>query len=113
MSNRGVFQLPPGWTTEKKERKSGKYAGQIDTYYIAPDGKRCRSTVEVMQYEEEGRLNPRSSASSKRRGKKGAGRGAGSKKKVKVQRKPGPCPDGLAIEVGAQMRISCVGCNIQ
>ena len=98
---RGAFKLPPGWKTQRKERTSGKYAGQIDTYYVAPDGKRCRSTVEVRRYEEHGHLVPSGgSAKSKRKGKKGAGSAAG-RKKVKVERRLGPCPDGTAVEVRA------------
>jgi hypothetical protein len=96
------FSLPPGWKREKKERKSGKYAGQIDTYYIAPDGKRCRSTVEVQRYHESGSLESRGGKSNpKRKGKKAGGKPAVVKKPKVEKPKPkvGPCPDGTAIEV--------------
>jgi hypothetical protein len=40
-------ELPQGWSKQVKFRESGATAGQRDTYYLDPLGKRYRSIVEV------------------------------------------------------------------
>ena len=42
------FELPPGWTTRKVQRASGKSAGKWDMYYVNPAGARFRTKGEVM-----------------------------------------------------------------
>ena len=44
-----AFELPPGWTTKKLQRKSGGTAGKWDTYFFNPAGKRFRTQGEVMK----------------------------------------------------------------
>ena len=41
--------LPHGWRKEKRTRASGASVGKFDYYFIAPDGRVCRSLVEVMK----------------------------------------------------------------
>jgi len=36
-ANKNKFTLPNGWTTETKQRTTGKTAGQKDIFYISPD----------------------------------------------------------------------------
>ena len=42
--------LPEGWRVETRTRQGGKTAGTRDKYYMAPDGKRCRSMPEVQRH---------------------------------------------------------------
>ena len=44
-----AFELPPGWTMRKEQRKSGGSAGKWDTYFFNPAGKRFRTQGEVMK----------------------------------------------------------------
>ena len=41
------LKLPTGWQKQIKIREQGATAGQRDTYFIDPEGKRYRSVVEV------------------------------------------------------------------
>jgi hypothetical protein len=43
-------ELPDGWRTEKRVRQNGNTAGTSDTYYVSPDGRKCRSMIEVAKY---------------------------------------------------------------
>jgi len=45
-----VSSLPQGWVREVVIRKSGASAGKSDVYYYSPDGKKCRSKVQMAQY---------------------------------------------------------------
>jgi len=45
-----VTDLPTGWIKEVVIRKSGASAGRSDIYYYSPDGKKCRSKPQMMQY---------------------------------------------------------------
>ena len=45
--NGGLLELPQGWSKQVKMREGGATAGQRDTYFIDPNGKRYRSVVEV------------------------------------------------------------------
>ncbi|XP_011625334.1 uncharacterized protein LOC18423079 isoform X2 [Amborella trichopoda] len=50
--------LPPGWTMEIKERKSGKSAGLREKYYIDPaTGRSFRSRIAIVRYIEAGKLD--------------------------------------------------------
>ena len=42
--------LPEGWWVETTVRQSGLTAGTVDKYFRAPDGKRCRSMLEVHRH---------------------------------------------------------------
>ncbi len=46
----GGASLPPGWRAEVKTRGSGASAGHVDVYFLSPDGKRCRSRLEVARH---------------------------------------------------------------
>ena len=41
-----LLELPAGWAKQIKMREQGATAGQRDTYFIDPNGKRYRSVVE-------------------------------------------------------------------
>jgi len=43
--NGGLLELPQGWSKQVKMREGGATAGQRDTYFIDPNGKRYRSVV--------------------------------------------------------------------
>lgn len=45
-----VTGLPDGWVKEVVVRKSGASAGKSDVYYYSPEGKKCRSKPQMMQY---------------------------------------------------------------
>lgn len=45
-----VAKLPVGWVKEVVIRKSGASAGKSDIYYYSPDGKKCRSKPQMLQY---------------------------------------------------------------
>jgi len=45
-----VACLPKGWVREVVMRKSGATAGKSDVYYYSPEGKKCRSKVQMTQY---------------------------------------------------------------
>jgi len=42
--------LPEGWVKEVVIRKSGASAGKSDVYYYSPEGKKCRSKPQLLQY---------------------------------------------------------------
>ncbi|XP_065672327.1 methyl-CpG-binding domain protein 2 isoform X2 [Hydra vulgaris] len=42
--------LPTGWVKEVVIRKSGASAGKSDVYYYSPEGKKCRSKPQMLQY---------------------------------------------------------------
>ena len=44
------IKLPKGWKVEVSTRESGKSKGKSDTYYVAPDGKKCRSYKDIVEY---------------------------------------------------------------
>lgn len=45
-----VPTLPKGWVKEIVIRKSGASAGKSDVYYYSPEGKKCRSKPQMLQY---------------------------------------------------------------
>lgn len=45
-----VPSLPKGWVKEVVIRKSGASAGKSDVYYYSPEGKKCRSKPQMLQY---------------------------------------------------------------
>ena len=45
--NGALLELPAGWSKQVKMREQGATAGQRDTYFLDPNGKRYRSVVEV------------------------------------------------------------------
>jgi len=42
--------LPDGWVKEVVVRKNGASAGKSDVYYYSPEGRKCRSKPQMMQY---------------------------------------------------------------
>lgn len=42
--------LPPGWSRETRQRKSGKTAGKIDVYITSPHGQRFRSRSSLQAF---------------------------------------------------------------
>lgn len=42
--------LPPGWSREIRQRKSGKTAGKLDIYIISPHGQRFRSRASLQAF---------------------------------------------------------------
>ena len=63
------LKLPTGWKKQIKIREQGATAGQRDTYFIDPEGKRYRSVVEVkralgMRGQKKGGNSRRSSSTS-------------------------------------------------
>ena len=50
-SSSSTMPLPKGWRIHTSERSSGASAGQkIDKYYVSPEGKVCRSKIEMAAY---------------------------------------------------------------
>ena len=45
-----LTELPSGWRTESKLRKSGASAGRPDLFFISPAGKRFRSKIGALRY---------------------------------------------------------------
>jgi hypothetical protein len=50
MSRPGPDGLPSGWRCEKVERAAGILASRVDSFYVAPDGRRHRSLREAQRY---------------------------------------------------------------
>jgi Homeodomain/Methyl-CpG binding domain len=46
----GPDGLPSGWRCEKVERAAGILASRVDSFYVAPDGRRHRSLREAKRY---------------------------------------------------------------
>jgi len=46
---RNTGWLPPDWTVQEVERKTGKTQGRVDVYFLSPGGKKYRSKVEVIR----------------------------------------------------------------
>ncbi|KAJ0036645.1 hypothetical protein NQD34_005322 [Periophthalmus magnuspinnatus] len=42
--------LPPGWSREVRQRKTGKTAGKMDVYFISPQGQRFRSRTSLQAF---------------------------------------------------------------
>ncbi|KAK7884868.1 hypothetical protein WMY93_027991 [Mugilogobius chulae] len=42
--------LPPGWTREVRQRKTGKTAGKLDVCFISPHGQRFRSMTSLQAF---------------------------------------------------------------
>lgn len=42
--------LPPGWSREVRQRKTGKTAGKIDVYFTSPTGQRFRSKASLLAF---------------------------------------------------------------
>lgn len=42
--------MPPGWSREVRQRKSGKTAGKIDVYITSPHGQRFRSKISLKEF---------------------------------------------------------------
>ena len=50
-SSSTVMPLPKGWRIHTSQRASGVSAGQkTDKYYFSPEGKVCRSKIEMAAY---------------------------------------------------------------
>jgi hypothetical protein len=76
-------ELPDGWRIEKKVRQNGNTAGTSDTYYVSPDGRKCRSMIEVAKYlagGSEALSRAGAKGSSAKKAKKGAANTPKSKK---------------------------------
>lgn len=46
-------RMPPGWTREVRQRKSGKTAGKMDVYITSPHGQRFRSRASLQVFFQE------------------------------------------------------------
>jgi hypothetical protein len=42
--------LPTGWVTIAVTRQGGHTQGSVDKYYYSPEGKKCRSRLEVNRF---------------------------------------------------------------
>jgi hypothetical protein len=54
-SSPGPDGLPSGWRCEKVERAGGILASRVDSFYVAPDGRRHRSLREARRYASQNR----------------------------------------------------------